>query len=83
MISSLEIRHIIENAFLPQKCVCTIQPNHTMTIQVGGPEEVDAFMVTGIDSKRFSTSRAIADLVGELKEEMKITRVSIEERLQA
>ncbi|MFS2158559.1 DUF1652 domain-containing protein [Pseudomonas sp. Pseusp122] len=25
MISTLELRHIIENAFLPKKCVCSIQ----------------------------------------------------------
>lgn len=83
MISTLELRHIIENAFLPKKCVCTIQPDHCMTIRIGSPDEIDAFTVTGIDLARCATSRAIAGLVAELKEEMKMGQVSIQERLQA
>jgi hypothetical protein len=83
MISTLELRHIIESAFLPKKCVCSIQPDHTMTIRIGSVEEIDAFTATGIDFSRFSTSRAIAGLVGELKEEMKMGQVSIQQRLQA
>ena len=84
MISSLEIRHIIEAAFLPTKCACTISSDGSMTIQLTSPENAEEQLtVTGIDSASVASSRAIAALVAELKEELRLGRLTIQERLQA
>ncbi|WP_332874732.1 DUF1652 domain-containing protein [Pseudomonas syringae] len=34
MISNSDLRHIVESAFYPMKCVCTISPGDTMTVQI-------------------------------------------------
>lgn len=76
MISHIELRHIVETAFLPKKCVCTIEPPGSMTVQIfnedSGTEELT---VTGIDPSRLVSSRAIASLVVEIKEEAKIGHI--------
>lgn len=75
MISNLELRHIVETAFLPARCLCTIDPTGSMTVQIFQSEAgMEEFTVTGIDSSRLTTSRAIAELVGELKEDMNLQK---------
>ncbi|MFS2159044.1 DUF1652 domain-containing protein [Pseudomonas sp. Pseusp122] len=84
MISSLELRHIIEAAFLPTKCACTISSDGSMTIQLTSPENAEEQLtVTGIDSASLASSRSIAALVAELKEELRLGRLTIQERVQA
>jgi hypothetical protein len=84
MIYSLELRHIIEAAFLPTKCACTISSDGTMTIQLSSPDNAEEQLtVTGIDATSMASSRAIAALVAELKEELRLGRLTIQERLKA
>ncbi|EGH74634.1 DUF1652 domain-containing protein [Pseudomonas syringae] len=72
MISSLELRHIIETAFLPMKCVCTIVPDGSMFIQIFDQStNKEELTVAGIDPSGLGSSRAIASLVTELKEDMR------------
>ena len=71
------LRHAIEAAFLPAECVCTFDLNNRLTIRIGSADSVDAFTVTGIDPTKFDSSRAIAGLVAELKEEMRMGRQSM------
>jgi hypothetical protein len=73
MLSRLELRHIIENAFLPKACSCSITPRGSMTIQLFNPNtREEELVVTGIDPATLVSSRAIAALVGEIKEEARM-----------
>ncbi|WP_426141851.1 DUF1652 domain-containing protein [Pseudomonas sp. DWP3-1-2] len=70
-LSTLELRSIIEGAFLPLRCTCTIAPDSSMTVQVVDPksERIELF-VTGIPLDRLDTSREIAELVAELRSDL-------------
>lgn len=80
MISSHDLRHIVESAFFPMKCVCTISPGDTMTVQIideqSGDEE---FTVTGIDTAPLTSMRPIVELIHELKGDMKLRRAAAPE----
>lgn len=78
MISVLELRHIVETAFLPKKCICSISPRGSMTVQIFNQETgMEELTVAGIDSSRIVSSRAIAALVAEINEEMRFDRLRI------
>jgi hypothetical protein len=70
MISNLELRHIIESSFLPLECVCTVNAEGSLTIQLLNPltRQVD-LTTSGIPVASLSTIRAISDLVAQLREE--------------
>jgi hypothetical protein len=57
MISHLELRHLIETAFLPTKCLCSICIDNSMTVQLldadTGKEELT---VIGVDGQNLSVS---------------------------
>lgn len=75
MISTLEIRHIIESAFLPLACRCTISPGGSLTVHVTDPETGRAdLVVTGIVTAKLNSSRAISDLIAELRNELRINQ---------
>jgi len=67
-LSTLELRGIIERAFLPLRCTCSVAPDYSMTVQISDPQSdrVDV-LVTGISLDRLNTSRDISDLVAELR----------------
>lgn len=67
-LSTLELRGIIERAFLPMRCKCTVAPDYSMTVQVSDPvsDRVE-LCVTGISLERLNTSRDISDLIAELR----------------
>lgn len=71
MISPLELRHIIECGFLPLSCTCTINPDGSLMVKVFDPASgrVD-FLVTGISCANLTSSRALANLIAELRSEM-------------
>ncbi|RON42377.1 DUF1652 domain-containing protein [Pseudomonas brassicacearum] len=76
MISPLELRHIIETAFLPTKCVCSICADNRMTVQLlDADTEKEELTVIGVDSTKLVSSHAIVTLVAELKEEARMRRV--------
>ncbi|MFJ4130830.1 DUF1652 domain-containing protein [Pseudomonas cyclaminis] len=81
MLSILEVRHILETAFLPTRCVCKADSGGSLVVQLINPDthQVD-LTVTGIDARRLSSSRAIAKLVGEIKEEARL-RASAPDKL--
>lgn len=70
-LSILELRSIVEGAFLPLRCTCTVAPDYSMTVQITDPvtSRVD-LLVTGISLDRLKTSRDISDLVAELRDEL-------------
>lgn len=34
MLSTLEIRHLVEQSFLPSRCECTVDPGATLTVRI-------------------------------------------------
>lgn len=71
MISALELRHIIECGFLPLSCHYTVNPDGSLMIKVFEPTSgrVD-LLVTSVTTSGLNSSRAIANLIGELRSEM-------------
>jgi hypothetical protein len=71
MISILELRHIIECGFLPLSCSCTVNPDGSLMIKVFDPVsgEIELF-VTAVSTANLTSSRSIAQLIGELRSEM-------------
>jgi len=74
MISILELRHIIECGFLPLSCACTVNPDGSLMIKVFEPSTGQVeLLVTGVSTQNLTSSRAIANLIGDLRSEM-VTR---------
>lgn len=71
MLSTLELRHIIESGFLPLSCACTVSPDGSLTIKVYEPSSgrVD-LLVTGVPISNLTSSRALANLIAELRSEI-------------
>lgn len=79
MISALELRHIIECGFLPMSCSCTLNLDGSLTIKVTEPSSGSVeLLVTGVSTAPLNSSRAIAELVGELRSEMAARKASFE-----
>ncbi len=72
MISTLELRRIIETSFLPLHCQCTIGHDGAMTVRICDPASgrVDLF-VTGIATRSLTSARAICELVAELRYDLR------------
>ena len=77
MISSLELRHIIECGFLPLSCNCTINPDGSLMIKVFEPssDRVE-LLVTAISAANLTSSRAIANLIAELRSDMTVCKTT-------
>lgn len=83
MMSVLEQRRIVECAFLPLACSCTIDSNESVTIQIRDPVTYQVYLnVTGISRAELSTSRQISQLVMQLRQDLR-TLNSGEDRRQA
>lgn len=69
-LSNLELRSIIESGFLPRRCNCTIMAD-TMTVEVIDPvtDRVE-LLASGIKLDRLDTSRAICELISELRADL-------------
>lgn len=73
VISTLELRHIIESAFLPLKCKCTALDVDSLTIQLINPDSLAVELcVTGVSVKDLQSSRSIAALITELRQEHRL-----------
>ena len=69
-LSNLEIRGIIERGFLPMRCNCSVE-NDRMTVEVIDPvTEQVRLRTTGIAMDRLDTSRALCELIGELRADL-------------
>ena len=68
-LSALELRSIVEQAFLPSKCVCTVTSSQSLCVQLKNPQtdEVELFK-SGIPLQRVTSARERARLVLELRE---------------
>lgn len=71
MLSTLELCHVIESAFLPLSCECRVEPSGSLQIQIIEPISGRVeLLVTGISVSRLTGDNAIAQLINELKEEL-------------
>jgi hypothetical protein len=67
-LSSLELRNIIERAFLPLRCQCDCSEDGTFFVQISDPGTgLVALTQRGIAPERLASSRAISQLIGELR----------------
>lgn len=69
-LSLLELRHIIESGFLPLQCKCMCNSSDELTIELVDPSTGANMIVGGISVASLSTSRAIAELIAELRMEL-------------
>ncbi|KWT08229.1 MULTISPECIES: DUF1652 domain-containing protein [Pseudomonas syringae group] len=74
-LSELELRSIVECAFLPSRCTCTIA-NQEMTVQINDLKSGRILHETGISLRRINTSRDISDLVARLRHGLSTAKVS-------
>lgn len=73
MLSILEIRHIIESAFLPLSCKCEVEPQGSLHVQIYDPVSSQVeLLVTGISISCLTGSQAITKLIDEIREELKL-----------
>lgn len=68
MISTLELRRVIEKSFRPLECQCTLMPGNSLQVRVTDPAtgSVD-LLVTGISTLTLDSSQAISELIAELQ----------------
>ena len=69
-LSLLELRHIIESAFLPMTCRCTLDIHGDLVIELTDPTAGSNLVTGGIPIASLQTSRDIANLVAELRAEV-------------
>jgi len=71
MMSILEQRQIIESAFLPLNCRCTIEADDSMTLEIRAPQNDQVLLrAAGIQRGELSSSRAISQLVLRLRQQL-------------
>jgi hypothetical protein len=70
-MSLLELRHTVESCFLPLQCRCFVSADHELTLEVVDPETGENVIVGGIHVGSLNSSRAIATLVAEVRDELR------------
>ena len=69
-LSVLEISRIVEQAFLPTRCVCSSSDGVTLRVQVSLPDDPDRLRsFTDIPLAELNSSRALSKLVLTLREQ--------------
>ncbi|KIH83489.1 DUF1652 domain-containing protein [Pseudomonas batumici] len=84
VLSTLELRNIIESSFLPTRCQCSLGADESLTVKVFDrkSERVD-LVVTGIQASTLDSSRAISDLIAELRYDLKTHQASAPGEMKA
>jgi hypothetical protein len=73
MLSTMELQHVIESAFLPLKCQARLSHDGAMTLTIVGVEPTSkSLTVTGIVVSSLNSARSIAKFVVDLKEEYRL-----------
>ena len=70
-MSLLELRHAIESGLLPFDCRCSAVLPGELLIKVFDPATKQNLVVGGVSIVTLSSSRAIANLIAELRAEIK------------
>ena len=75
MLSTTEIRQIIEAGFTPLSCRCELTSNGALTVEIYDADSGQVHLfVTGIALTDVQTSRQIAQVVGELRTEVELAQ---------
>ncbi|MGE8101453.1 DUF1652 domain-containing protein [Pseudomonas fluorescens] len=78
MISIVEICHLIEKSFLPNKCECVVAHDLTLTVRIFHPgSEREMFVVTGISVMKFQNGHDVAGLIKELRDDVQCIRPTL------
>lgn len=79
-LSVLELRNIIECAFLPLHCTCSSAENATLTVDISDPQTGKVHLLkTGITADRLASSRGISNLIAELRAELSVDQAALVE----
>ncbi|POA17863.1 hypothetical protein C1886_19715 [Pseudomonas sp. FW300-N1A1] len=71
MLSTLELRHLVEQSFLPTRCECTVDPTAALTIRFyQGASNQEMLVVTGISIAPLNNGYAIASLIADLRKDL-------------
>jgi len=71
MLSTLELRHLVEQSFLPIRCECTVDSPEVLTVRFyQGTSNQEILVVTGISIGQLNCGHAIASLVADLRSDL-------------
>ena len=71
MLSTYEIRHLVEQSFLPTRCECLITHGTSLTVRFFQDQtNQELLVVTGVSIAPLSNGHAIARLVAGLREDL-------------
>ncbi|USW93258.1 DUF1652 domain-containing protein [Pseudomonas proteolytica] len=75
MISIVELSRIMASGFDPLSCECSVSSDGSLTIRVFEPESGRVeLLLNGVAPQGLDSIRAIANLIGELRTEIKAGR---------
>lgn len=70
-LSPLEIRGIVERAFLPLACTCELAADECFTVRIEDLHTGKVCLVAeGVSADRFASSREISNLIAELRTQL-------------
>ncbi|WPP01847.1 DUF1652 domain-containing protein [Pseudomonas sp. HR96] len=79
-LSALELRNIVECAFLPLHCTCSTADNATLSVDISDPQTGKVHLLkTGIAPERLASSRGICNLIAELRTELTAEQAALVE----
>ncbi|WP_150782898.1 DUF1652 domain-containing protein [Pseudomonas fluorescens] len=82
LLSTLELRHLVEQSFLPTRCECTVSSSETLTVRFfQSMSNQEILTVTGISVVPLNSSYSIATLIADLRSDLE--RVSLGPRHSA
>ncbi len=71
MMSVLELRRIIETAFLPEICRCSVSHDDSLVVQISEPASGEVLVrIIGVPRSSLSTSRDLSRFVMQLRKEL-------------
>ncbi|CAI8837376.1 DUF1652 domain-containing protein [Pseudomonas sp. IT-P253] len=71
MLSTLELRHLVEQSFLPTRCECTVDPPAALTVRFyKSTSNQEVLTVTGISIAQLNNGHAIATLIEDLRSDL-------------
>lgn len=75
MVSVPELCRIVESGFQPLSCACTVNPDGSLRIKVfeRSTGRID-LLITGVSPAQLTSVRAISNLIGKLRTEMRAGR---------
>lgn len=75
MLSTLELRHLVESAFLPICCRCRVESLGYLQVEIFDSKlERRQLLVQGISQAELTGNQAITNLIKEIRGELYISR---------